>query len=154
MQLKMSFCYEVPVYRCQLVRETSLCLAERPVIATPAVAAKLLTEYLQGADREHFVVILLDSKNRVIGITTVSVGILDSSLVHPREVYKPAILCNAASILVAHNHPSGNPEPSPEDKRVTERLHQAGEILGIDLLDHVILGEEGHFVSLKQRGVI
>ncbi|HLV81464.1 MAG TPA: JAB domain-containing protein [Chthonomonadaceae bacterium] len=88
MQLKMSFCYEVPVYRCQLVRETSLSLAERPVVASPAVAAKLLTDYLQGADREHFVVILLDSKNRVIGITTVSVGILDSSLVHPREVYK------------------------------------------------------------------
>ena len=154
MQLRMSFCYEIPVYRCQLVRETSLALAERVVLTNPAEAAKLLTEYLQGSDREHFVVILLDTKNRVIGLNTVSVGILDSSLVHPREVYKPAILSNAASILVAHNHPSGQPEPSAEDKRITERLHQAGKILGIDLIDHVILGDEGRFISLQDRGVL
>lgn len=146
--------YEVPVYRCQLVKETALTMAERAVIAKPEDAARLLAEYLQGADREYFVVMLLDTKNRVIGLSTVSVGILDSSLVHPREVFKPAIISNAASILVGHNHPSGDPTPSGEDHRVTERLQQAGELLGIDLLDHVIIGEEGRWVSLKERGVL
>src|SRR5690348_16971946 len=106
-QLKLSFGYEVPVYKCQLVRETSLTLAERPVIRAPQDAAQILACHLQGTDRENFVCLMLDTKNRVIGINTVSVGILDSSLVHPREVFKPAILCNAASIVVAHNHPSG-----------------------------------------------
>lgn len=83
--------------------------------------------------------LLLDTQNRVIGINTVSIGILDSSLVHPREVYKPAIIANAsASIILAHNHPSGDPMPSHEDRRVTERLVQAGKILGIEVLDDVI----------------
>ena len=81
-------------------------------------------------------------------------GILDSTVVHPREVFKPAILSNAASILVGHNHPSGDPTPSGEDGQVTERLQQAGDVLGIDLLDHVIIGEEGRWVSLKERGML
>src|SRR5207244_2397556 len=86
-------------------------------------------------------------------ITTVSVGSLDATIVHPREVFKPAILMNAAQILVAHNHPSGDPEPSPEDRLITNRLSQVGETLGIELLDHVIVGDQT-FVSLKQRGQI
>ena len=85
--------------------------------------------------------------------TTVSVGILDSSLVHPREVFKDAILASAASMIVAHNHPSGDPTPSNEDKRVTLRLAEAGQLLGIELLDHIILGDN-RWVSLKERGVI
>jgi len=149
--------YEVPVYRCQLVRENSLTLAERPVVRTPADVARLLSDHLQGVDWEHFVSILLDTKNKVIGVNTVSVGILDCSLVHPREVYKPAILCNAASVIVAHNHPSGDPSPSVEDTRITKRLSEAGEIIGIDLLDHIVVGdgtEPLRWVSLKERGVI
>ena len=126
----------------------------RLCIHSPNDVANLLMPELRDLRKEVLKSLMLDSKNRVLKVMTVSVGILDSSIVHPREVYKPAILCNAASILVAHNHPSGHPEPSPEDRRVTERLYQAGEILGIDLLDHVIVGEEGRFVSLKERGVI
>ena len=94
---------------------------------------------------------LLDSKNRVQRINTVSIGILDSSLVHPREVFKDAILASAASIIVAHNHPSGDPTPSIEDKRVTQRLYEAGQLLGIDLLDHIVIGDN-KWVSLKQIG--
>ena len=156
-QLKLVFGYEVPVYHCQLVRETSLTLAERPVVRAPSDAARLLSDHLQGVDREHFCSILLDTKNRVIGINTVSVGILDSTIVHPREVFKPAILCNAASIVVGHNHQSGVPDPSVEDTRLTKRLYEAGEILGIDLLDHVIVGDGTQplrWVSLKERGVL
>jgi DNA repair protein RadC len=84
-------------------------------------------------------------------INTVSIGILDSSLVHPREVFKNAIVASAASIIVAHNHPSGDPTPSIEDKRVTQRLYEAGQLLGIDLLDHVVIGDN-RWVSLKQIG--
>jgi|SRR5579871_5332314 len=149
--------YEVPVYRCQLVRETSLTLAERPVIRTPADAARILADHLQGTDRENFACLMLDTKNRLIGINTVSVGILDSSIVHPREVFKPAILSNAASIVVAHNHPSGDPTESVEDTRITLRLRDAADIIGIDLLDHVIVGDGTQplrWASLKERGVI
>jgi len=156
-QQKLVFGYEVPIYRCQLVRETSLTLADRPVVRSPEDVARLLADHLQGVDREYFVSILLDTKNKVIGITTVSVGILDSSIVHPREVFKPAILCNAASLVVGHNHPSGDPSPSVEDTRITKRLHEAGEIIGIDLLDHIVVGdgtEPLRWVSLKERGVI
>jgi len=149
--------YEVPIYRCQLVRETSLTLAERPIVRSPEDIARLLADHLQGVDREHFVSILLDTKNKVIGITTVSVGILDSSIVHPREVFKPAILSNAASIVVAHNHPSGDPTESVEDTRITVRLRDAADIIGIDLLDHVIVGDGVvplRWVSMKEKGVI
>jgi DNA repair protein RadC len=84
----------------------------------------------------------------------VSVGCLTSSLVHPREVFKPAILAGSAAILAAHSHPSGDPEPSAEDIALTRRLAAAGQLLGIDLLDHIILGEAGRFVSLRERGVL
>jgi DNA repair protein RadC len=97
---------------------------------------------------------LLDTKNRVIGLNLVSIGILDSTLVSPREVFKPALLANAASVIIAHNHPSGDPAPSPEDRRVTQTLSEAGKLLGVDVLDHVILGEGETFRSLKQLGVI
>ena len=97
--------------------------------------------------------LLLDTKNRVLAIKTVSVGDLSSSIVHPREVYKDAVIASAASIIVAHNHPSGDPTPSAEDVAVTKRLIQSGEIMGIDLLDHIVLGD-GTFVSLKERGLI
>ena len=113
-----------------------------------------MIEYLKETDREHFVVVLLDTKSAVIGITTVSIGILDSALVHPREVYKPAILSNAAAIILAHNHPSGDPTPSAEDRRITQRIHEAGQVLGIEVLDHLIIGDRTRFVSLKERGML
>jgi DNA repair protein RadC len=109
---------------------------------------------LENEDREHFTVVLLDARNRVVGVNTVSIGTLTASLVHPREVFKPAILANAAAIIVAHNHPSGDPEPSNEDVAITQRLGEAGALLGIRLLDHLVLGADGAFVSLADREVI
>ena len=126
---------------------------EKPVIRSPQDVANLLMPELRDAKKEHLKSLLLDTKNRVLKILTVSVGILDSSLVHPREVFKDAIIASAAAIIVAHNHPSGDPTPSAEDRRITQRLAEAGQILGIELLDHVILGDN-RFVSLKERGVL
>lgn len=114
-------------------------------------AAYAFRKYLEGADREHFVIAMLNTKHFITGLHTVSIGSLDASIVHPREVYKAALLANAAAILCAHNHPSGDHTPSPEDLSVTKRLYEAGKILGIDLLDHLILGEPG-FTSLAQLG--
>ena len=144
----------LPVYRVALVRETDQPMSERVVIRQPQDAARLFYEMLHDKDREHFVILMLDTKNRVIGVNTVSIGILDSALVSPREVFKAAMLCNAASIIVCHNHPSGDPTPSPEDKRVTERLSEAGKILAIELLDHLVIGEAGSFRSIKEMGII
>ncbi|QYJ14765.1 hypothetical protein Rxycam_00570 [Rubrobacter xylanophilus DSM 9941] len=121
----------------------------RPVISSPADVDGLLRGRIANLDREHFVVVLLNTKNEVIEAPTVSVGTLSSSLVHPREVFKPAIRASAASVVLAHNHPSGRVEPSREDREVTRRMVEAGEIIGIEVLDHVILGE-GHF-SMKQH---
>ena len=108
--------------------------------------------YLDEEDREHFVSMMLDAKNKVIGIYTVSIGTLCCTVVSPREVFKAAILANAASIIVAHNHPSGDVTPSPEDIQVTATLKQAGKLLDIEVLDHVIVGEDGAFTSLRQLG--
>jgi DNA repair protein RadC len=102
------------------------------------------------ADRESFHVVVLDGKNRVLGFNLVSIGSLTAALVHPREVFKPAVLANAAALILVHNHPSGNPEPSAEDRAITQRLRQAGELLGIRVLDHVIIGDDD-FVSLAER---
>ncbi len=102
--------------------------------------------------KEHFVVLFLDSRSQEIKRETVSVGILNASLVHPREVFEPAIKCNAAQVIVAHNHPSGGAEPSEEDIQITKRLVEAGKLLGIELLDHVIVAIKG-FTSLKVQGL-
>ncbi|SDJ27569.1 JAB domain-containing protein [Salimicrobium halophilum] len=129
----------VQVVNVKIVKETSFLYANR-YVRSPEDGYELLKEHLEDVDREHFVVAALDTKNQPISINTVHVGCLNSSIVHPREVMKPAILSNAASIVVAHNHPSGDPDPSKEDIKVTERLAKAGRVLGIELLDHVILG--------------
>lgn len=103
---------------------------------------------LKGKKREHFLVLLLDTRNRLIRVATISMGSLDSSIVHPREVFKEAISASAASVIFVHNHPSGDPEPSEDDIELTKRLVEAGKLLGILVLDHVIVGD-GTFVSLK-----
>ncbi len=125
----------------------------RPAIGGPRDVSNLLMPDLRYQKKEHLKSLLLDTKNRVLAIKTVSIGDLSSSIVHPREVYKDAVLASAASIIVAHNHPSGDPTPSAEDVAVTKRLILSGEIMGIDLLDHIVLGD-GTFVSLKERGLI
>jgi len=100
---------------------------------------------LMDADKEHFMILHLDSKNKIIKDEIVFVGTLNSSLIHPREIFKSAIKESANSIIVVHNHPSGDPEPSNEDKLVTEKLFEAGELLGIKVLDHVIVGRNGYY---------
>jgi DNA repair protein RadC len=132
--------YRVPVYRVQLVREASVTMERCQLRSSKDVAALFRTS-LGDTDREHFLVAMLDQKNRVIGINTVSMGSLTASVVHPREVYKPAILCNAAAIICGHNHPSGDSAPSQEDRLITRKLVLAGEALGIKVLDHVIVGD-------------
>lgn len=113
-------------------------------------------DYLKTLDlfeEENFILICLNSKNKVIYSQIISKGTINSSLVHPREVFSPAIRVRAVSIAVAHNHPSGNPEPSPEDIDITKRLCECGNLVGIQLLDHIIIGD-GRFVSLKEKDLI
>lgn len=142
------------IYRVQLVREGELAFGGRTTISCPDDAAGILEGYFRDKDREHFVILMLNTKNAVTGFHTVSIGTLDASLVHPREVFKPAILANAASVIAAHNHPSGDPEPSLQDRTLTQRLVTSGELLGIPMLDHIIIGAPGLFRSLKQSGVM
>ena len=117
-------------------------VSERPIIDSAEKAVELLGD-IRSKKQEYFVCLTLDGANRLIAKRVISIGTLTASLVHPREVFAEAITDRAASIVVAHNHPSGNLEPSIADKEVTERLRQAGEILGIEVLDHLILGEGG-----------
>ena len=142
--------YKVPEYKVMLVRDNTRIETETKFINSPDDVNKIIQSYLNGVDREHFVIVLLNRKNGIIGINTVSVGDLSFSIVHPREVFKPAIVAGAASIILAHNHPSGDPKPSLDDVRVTKRIKEAGDILGIEVLDHIIIGD-GCYESLKAR---
>lgn len=129
-----------------------------PIVSCGADAAKELGD-IATLDREHFIVLCLSARRRVIARETVSVGTLSASLVHPREVFKSAIMANAAVVIVAHNHPSGDAQPSEEDREVTKRLRRAGEILGIPVIDHVIIGQKtesyptGYF-SFRDGGLL
>lgn len=128
-----------------------------PALRRPGQVAELLhgllAARLEGLEQEEFHAVMLDARHRPLGVRQVSVGTLTASLVHPREVFRAAVRFSAAALVVAHNHPSGDPEPSEEDLDLTRRLVSSGELLGIPLLDHVIVGE-GTWVSLRQRGVI
>lgn len=120
-------------------------------VRSPQDVANLLMEELRYFKKEHFVCLFLNTKNQVIAKETLSVGTLNASLVHPREVFRAAIERSSASIICAHNHPSGDPTPSPEDIDITNRLKEAGELIGIELLDHLIIGDHS-YVSLKELG--
>lgn len=144
----------IPIYRIALVRESSLPYHAVPQMRSSKDVANLLHAYLNGTDREHFVVFFLDQKNRIIGIHTVSMGSLTASVVHPRETFKAAILANAAAIVCGHNHPSGDVQPSREDRAMTTRLVQAGKLLGILVLDHVIIGGNGNYFSFADEGLL
>lgn len=137
----------------KIVKEGSILYDVRR-LSTPSEAAGLGKRFLEDLDREQVIVCCLDNKNQSVSINVVSVGTLNSSLVHPREVFKTAILSNAASIILFHNHPSGDPEPSQEDINITTRIKDAGGILGIELLDHIIIGSNDTFLSLKEKGIM
>jgi DNA repair protein RadC len=126
---------------------------ERPVIRNPEDAAYLVMDELRYLQQEHFVCLFLNTKNQVIHKKCVFIGSLNSSVVHPREVFKEAIRHSAASIICVHNHPSGDPTPSREDIEVTERLVQAGYLIGIEVLDHLIIGDQTYF-SMREKGII
>lgn len=141
----------VNIVRVKMVRESSLLYPQRRVrMARDAI--ELFLTFLDETDREQFILLCLNTKNEPTAMHTVSVGSLDASIVHPREIYKAAILANSSSIIVCHNHPSGDPTPSREDINVTKMLKEAGELLGIPVLDHIIVGSEGAYYSLKERG--
>ncbi len=125
---------------------------ERPPIKTPEDVAVLVQGRLKGKKKEYFLAILLDTRNQLIKVAEISVGSLDSSIVHPREVYKEAISASAASVIFVHNHPSGDTEASEDDIQLTKRLAEAGEIVGIDVLDHIIVGGKS-YVSMKREGL-
>jgi DNA repair protein RadC len=145
--------YRIPVYRIAMIKEKSAISVEQKTIRSPRDVFDAVNEYLADVDREHFLTLLLSTKNGIVGVNTASIGTLNSSLVHPREVFKAAIIANSAAVILVHCHPSGNPDPSNEDLEITRRLVEAGKILGIEVLDHVIVGE-GCWVSLKERGIL
>lgn len=120
-------------------------------IRAPDDLAGLLLKELGGLDREHFLGVYLDARHRILAVRTVSVGTLNASLVHPREVYRPAVALQAAALIVAHNHPSGCASPSGDDLELTRRLARCGGLLGIELLDHLVVGD-GVVVSIREQG--
>lgn len=137
----------------QLVQELAAPLPEPVIIRTPNDVFSLIEFELRYASKEHFVCLFLNTKNHVIAKEVISIGTLNASLVHPREVFRAAIKRNSASIICCHNHPSSNPDPSPEDIKITKRLVSVGELIGIDVLDHIIIG--GHrFVSMREKGLM
>ena len=126
---------------------------ERRTVRCPEDAAGLVMEDMRNLDREHFKVILLDSKNAVISVETVSVGTVNASIVHPREALKPALEKSATSMILVHNHPTGNVSPSREDILITRRFEKCGRILGIDIVDHLIIGDDD-YKSMKESGYL
>ena len=123
-----------------------------PVVKKPEDVAAVVRGRLKGKKKEHFLALMLDSRNQLIKTSEVSIGSLDTSIVHPREVFREAVSASAASVVFAHNHPSGDPQASEDDIILTKRLAEAGEIMGIDVLDHIIVGEKS-FLSLKREGL-
>lgn len=141
----------VQVIHLKLVREKSMLFAGCKV-HKPEDAAHLFREFIGDCDRESFCILTVNTKNQPLALQQVSLGTLNSSILHPREVFKFSILSNAASVIACHNHPSGDPAPSKEDIFVSKRLQQSGELLGIELMDHIILGQDS-YVSMKERGL-
>ena len=141
------------MYELRVIRERKAGYDLRTLFRSSQQIYETFRERFERADREEFVVLLLDAKNKQLGFHVVSVGSLTSSIVHPREVYKAAILGNAAAIICLHNHPSGDPTPSAEDVAITNRLRQVGDILGIKVLDHVVIGD-GQYVSFVDDGYL
>ena len=142
----------INIVSIKMVKESSF-LYQTRTISSPYDAYEMIREQLEGLDREQFIVACLNTKNEPTNISVVAVGTLNKAIVHPREVFKTAILSNAANVIAFHNHPSGNAEPSQQDIQLTNRLYEAGELLGIKLLDHLIIGD-GTFTSLKEKGYL
>jgi len=141
----------VPLYRLQVVKERHSPLYGAPTMSDSSAVARLLRAHFEGRPHEEFLVVCLNAKHRPIGYQVVSVGNLTVSIVEPREAFKAAVCMNAAAVIFSHNHPSGDPTPSQEDRALTKRLVASGELLGIRVLDHLVLGEDRH-VSFADEG--
>lgn len=143
----------INIVSVKLVKEKSINYIPR-VISNPSDIAKLFSNFIEDSNREQFIVCCLNTKNQPTDVSIVSIGCLDSTVVHPREVFKIAILSNAAAIIIGHNHPSGNTEPSNDDKNITNRIAEVGKIHGIKVLDHIIIGDNNSYLSFKEYGYI
>ena len=142
----------INIVSIKMIKKASF-LYQTRTISSPKDAYEMIKEQLEGLDREQFIIACLNTKNEPTNISVVSVGSLNKAIVHPREVFKTAILSNAASIMAFHNHPSGDTTPSDQDIQLTHRLVEVGELLGIKLLDHLIIGDSS-FTSLKEKGYL
>lgn len=142
-----------PVYESLTIKESLPDYLTYNTRVTSSSDIYRLFKFLVHETKEHFITLHLDSKNKILCVDLVSSGSLTASIVHPREVMKSALLSSAAAMIMVHNHPSGQPEPSREDLELTSRLKEAGDLLGIRVLDHVIIGEESH-VSFADRGLL
>jgi DNA repair protein RadC len=125
---------------------------ERPQVKSPTDVANLLMMEMGFLDQEHLRVVLLDTKNRVLGMPTIYIGSINTSVLRVGELFREAIKANSAAVIVVHNHPSGDPTPSPEDVRITQQLVEAGKLLDVEVVDHLIIGQQ-RYVSLKERGL-
>jgi len=147
----------VPLYSTRLVREEDMqySFQKRLQVSKPEPLAHFLFEYFADKANEEFIVVLLDRANTVMGLHRASTGGLSASIVEPREIFRAAILSNASSIILAHNHPSGNPEPSRQDIKITQQLVEAGKVMGIPVYDHLIITDDKDgYTSLTRRGVM
>lgn len=145
--------YRIPSVKVQLVKDGSVRVESRPIIRTPDDVATIMQPLCECHCEEHFYALIMSSKNHVNAIQEVSVGSLSAAIAHPREVFKAAILSNGAAIILVHNHPSGDSVPSPEDIDLTKKMVDAGKLLDIPVLDHVIIGDR-RYCSLKEKGVL
>ena len=145
--------YNIPSVKVQLVRDCIIKTEIRPVITSPDTVSEIMQPFCELHCEEHFYCLFLSTKNRINGIHEVSIGTLNAAVVHPREVFKAAILSNSAAVILVHNHPSGDPSPSPEDIQLTRQLVEAGKLLDMPVLDHVIIGNR-RYSSLKERGIL
>ena len=142
----------INIVSIKMIKESSFLYQTRQILS-PSDAYEMIKDQLQDLDREQFIIACLNTKNEPTNISVIAMGTLNKAIVHPREVFKTAILSNAASIMAFHNHPSGDTTPSQQDLQLTNRLYEAGELLGIKLLDHLIIGD-GSFTSLKEKGYL
>jgi DNA repair protein RadC len=147
--------YRIPQLAVRLVKEQNLVTSVPKIVRQPEDAYKILRPVFEELTVEHFVAMLLNTKNHVLGISTISCGSLNASIVHPRELFRVALLHGGttASLILAHNHPSTDPTPSPEDIALTSKLVDAGKLLEIPILDHIICCEN-RFISFKEKGLI
>ncbi len=125
-----------------------------PAVTKPEQVARLIRKAIGDPKREHFFAVLLTTRHAVLGVETISVGSLNASIVHPREVFRPAITAAAAAIILCHNHPSGDVSPSDDDMEITNRLADAGRLLGIEVLDHVIVAGDSAYLSFREKGLL